>query len=71
MNIETGSGWVAAVAAVVIFVATVLFMNSRKAVGVGLMLDLLGYGIVYFGCLWILKGFTKEQKVRWEVDKKE
>ena len=64
MNIETGSGRVAAVAAVAILVATVLSMNGSKGLIAGLMLAFLGYGVVYFACVFILKGFTKEQKTR-------
>ncbi len=29
---------------------------------IGLALAVVGYGIVYLGCVWILKGFTKEEK---------
>lgn len=62
VNIETGSGRVAAVAAVIILIATYIYFDNWRWLLPGLMLALLGYGVVYLACVFILKGFTKEQK---------
>lgn len=70
MNIETGSGRIAAVAAVIILIATFIYFNDWRWLLPGLMLAALGYGVVYFACVWILQGFTKEQKPSREVNKK-
>ena len=63
MNIETGSGRVAAVAAVIILFATFIYYDDGRAFLLpGAYLALAGYGVVYFACVFILKGFTKEHK---------
>jgi hypothetical protein len=70
VNIETGSNRVAAIAAVIILIATYIYFDNWRWLLPGMMLALLSYGVVYFACVWILKGFTKQQKLRREVDKK-
>ena len=62
MNIETGSGRIATVAALIILIGTFIYFNNWRWLLPGLMFASLGYGIVYFACVFILKGFTKEQK---------
>lgn len=62
MNIEVGSNRIATVAAVIILIATIMYINSGKGIIAGMFLALIGYVFVYFASIWILKGFTKEQK---------
>jgi len=50
-------------------IATFIYFNNWKWLIPGLMLAALGYGIVYFACVWILKGFINETKGKREVDK--
>ena len=69
VDIEKGSGRIATVAAVIIMIATFIYFNNWKWLIPGLMLAALGYGIVYFACVWILKGFINETKGKREVDK--
>ena len=64
VNIETGSERVGTVAAVIIFFATLIYFNSWRGIFAGIGLASVGYVVVYLGCLFILKGFTKEQKAR-------
>ena len=63
MNIEAGSNRIAAVAAVIILIATMVCINRCEAIIAGLFLAAIGYVFVYFSSIWILKGFIKGPKV--------